>query len=80
MFFALKAINARLTVSSNALNEHEDTITSNAGMRSHLLGRHATEDVVAKADEHIRIFKHGLFTPRDFSSMLWHLAVKCCGV
>lgn len=54
----LTSFSARLTISSNNTNKHEDTIKTDAVVLNHLLLKcYATDNVFAKADEAIPNFK-----------------------
>lgn len=64
---ALATIKVRLTLSSKDVNMHKVTIASHAEVVNHLFTRYATDEVVAKADEEIRIFKQGSWRPWDLS-------------
>lgn len=73
----LDVIKARLTLSSNDVNMHQETITSYAEVASHLLGRYTTDTVIVKAADKIKSNKQGSLTPWDFSKNLADLGIFC---
>lgn len=73
------AIKARLVLSSNDVNRYCGAGISCPEFVNHLLRWYATDAVIAKTNEIIRIFKQGRLTPWHFSHNLCDSTLCCSG-
>lgn len=79
---SLVAMNGRLGLWSNDVNQHEGTITTCVEVVKHLLRLrcYAVDAVFAKSDEEIRGFKQASLTTWDYSKLVQDLTLQCCGL